>query len=190
MSKRNILQYTMISAVILLLLSVVIENYNMKLLTLFFLMSIVINWITNDLYKSICISFFIILYFYLTQSPTYEGFENNEEDINVDNLLKELTDLASNVGEKAKDIDLGEDSDEKKDEGEIKEEDLDLLDDDAPKEGGQYVESAKAQRETFRLINTIKQLDDTVKNLAPTLKQGADIINKFKKLNLIDGANA
>ena len=44
---------------------------------------------------------------------------------------------------------------------------------------------AKAQRETFRLIDTMKQLDDTMKSLAPTLKQCQGILERFKKLDLI-----
>ena len=41
---------------------------------------------------------------------------------------------------------------------------------------------AVAQRETFRLINTVKQLDSTIKNLAPTLKQGKKILEAYEKI--------
>lgn len=41
---------------------------------------------------------------------------------------------------------------------------------------------ASAQRETFRLINTVKQLDTTIKELAPTLKSGKKIIEAYQKL--------
>lgn len=43
---------------------------------------------------------------------------------------------------------------------------------------------ASAQREAFRLINTVKQLDSTLKTLSPTLTQGKQIIDMMKKLNL------
>ena len=63
----------------------------------------------------------------------------------------------------------------------------DIDDNDAPSldSDNEFIKSTKAQKETFRLINTIKQLNHTVNNLAPALKQGANIIDKFKKLNLI-----
>ena len=43
---------------------------------------------------------------------------------------------------------------------------------------------AEAQRETFRLIATVKQLDDTIKALGPTLSQGKQIMNMFDKIEL------
>jgi hypothetical protein len=43
---------------------------------------------------------------------------------------------------------------------------------------------AEAQRETFRLIDTVKQLDDTIKALGPTLSQGQKIMNMFDKIKL------
>ena len=44
--------------------------------------------------------------------------------------------------------------------------------------------AAGAQRETFRLINTVNELDKTLKALSPTLNQGKNIIEMMKKLNL------
>lgn len=41
---------------------------------------------------------------------------------------------------------------------------------------------ASAQRETFRLIKTVEQLDTTIKELAPTLKSGKKIIEAYQKL--------
>lgn len=41
---------------------------------------------------------------------------------------------------------------------------------------------AGAQRETFRLINTVEQLQNTIKELAPTLKSGRKIIEAYEKL--------
>jgi hypothetical protein len=41
-----------------------------------------------------------------------------------------------------------------------------------------------AQRETFRLINTVKELDTTLKALSPALTQGKNVIDMMKKLNL------
>jgi molecular chaperone DnaK (HSP70) len=44
--------------------------------------------------------------------------------------------------------------------------------------------ASEAQRETFRLIDTVKQLDDTIKSLGPTLTQGKEIMNMFDKIKL------
>lgn len=41
---------------------------------------------------------------------------------------------------------------------------------------------AGAQRETFRLINTVEQLQSTIKELAPTLQSGKKIIDAYEKL--------
>lgn len=176
-NKDNII----IIVVILILLSTIVKNNIMRILVSFFLMTFISFCLTKDIYKSIGLSFFLSLIYYLTSPDIQEGFEN--EEINVNSLVKELTNLASKNEEVNKEVN----QDVKNSDKEITEEDTNLLeqDDNAPSEGNKYMESAKAQRETFRLINTIKQLDETVNSLAPTLKQGADIIEKFKKLNLI-----
>ena len=44
--------------------------------------------------------------------------------------------------------------------------------------------ASTAQRESFRLIDTVKELDSTIKSLSPTLTQGKQIIDMMKKLNL------
>ena len=50
--------------------------------------------------------------------------------------------------------------------------------------GNTYMTSSDAQKETFRLINTVKELDKTLKAISPTLTQGKNIIDMMKKLNL------
>ena len=42
---------------------------------------------------------------------------------------------------------------------------------------------AGAQRETFRLINSVKQLSSTIQELAPTLNQGRKVIEAYEKLS-------
>ena len=41
---------------------------------------------------------------------------------------------------------------------------------------------AEAQRETFRLINTVKQLKETMDGMMPTMKAGASLIEMYKKM--------
>jgi len=175
LKKNNIVYTTIIIAILLIVLSIFIRNLYFKLLIIFSLMSIIIYWITNDIYQAIILSFTISLLFYITncQFGIYEGFEEKDKEIDVDKIIGELTNLSS--VERKDNID------------EIKEEDLELLDDKTPTTNNDYmVKSAKAQRETHRLIDTIKQLQDTVENLTPALKQGASIIEQFKKLNLVN----
>lgn len=204
-TKKDIIYYTIIATVILILLSTFIHHTDLKFLVIFFLMSIIIFWLINDFYKSILISFVITVILYLTSNTNMIDVEGFDSDIKVDEIVKELTDLsktANQLNERTDDKQsitvtkinddknnkIDKKTDDKTDDKtseEITEEDISLLNDDTPSDKNKYMESAKAQRETFRLINTIKQLDDTVKHLAPTLKQGADIIDRFKKLKLI-----
>ncbi len=193
LSKQDIISYSIFAAIVLVILSTFANNFNLRVIVSFFLMVIIIFWLTNDIYKAICVAFIITLVFYVTQNDVSEGFENKE--IKVDEIVKELTDLSQKAAEEKPDEDEDKDSTplnsvplNKKEE--IQDDDVNLLEDEekhenTPDLNNKYIESAKAQRETFRLINTIKQLDETVKNLAPTLKEGAGIIEKFRKLNLV-----
>lgn len=183
LNRKDIINYSMFFAVFLVILSTFDHSFNIKILINFFLLSIIIFWLTNNIYRSMSISFIITFIYYITNNGMYETFDN--KDLNVNDIVKELTNISKNIHNNNEDTE-----DAKDDKKEITEDDINLLNDDddddkTPNESNKYMESAKAQRETFRLINTIKQLDDTVKNLAPTLKQGANIIEKFKKLNLI-----
>lgn len=44
--------------------------------------------------------------------------------------------------------------------------------------------SAGAQRELFQLIDTVKQLQSTVEELGPTLKEGKKIMDAFENINM------
>ncbi len=186
LNRKDIINYSIAFAIFLVFLSSFDHSFNIKVLISFFLMSIIVYWLTNDIYKSVILSFIITFIYYTTNNNSYENFEN--QDLKVDDIVKELTNISETI---KKDDEKDDEKDEKNDENlsknDITEDDLELFDDDdkTPTENNQYIESAKAQRETHRLINTIKQLQDTVEHLAPTLKQGATIIDKFKKLNLI-----
>ena len=49
-------------------------------------------------------------------------------------------------------------------------------------ESGQKL--SEAQKETFELINTVKQLKETVATLAPILKQGKSILSSLEALKV------
>jgi len=42
----------------------------------------------------------------------------------------------------------------------------------------------KAQRQTYQLIDTVKQLKDTINELAPMLKQGKDVLGQLEALKM------
>jgi hypothetical protein len=193
-NRKDIINYSIIFSIFLVLLSSFDHSFNIKVLISFFLLSIIIYWLTNNIYKSVAISFIVTFIYYITNNTSYENFEN--QDLKVDDIVKELTNISDTINKDNNEDEDNEDKDNEKtyenldqeEKKEITEDDIELFDDDdkTPTESNKYIESAKAQRETHRLINTIKQLQDTVEHLAPTLKQGATIINKFKKLNLIN----
>jgi len=176
--------YTIILVAILIFLSIFIRNIYGKCLITFSLITIMAYWISRNFYHAVSFAFIISLLLCMKDTPNYrESFENEglkDTDVNVNKLVKELTNLTdanvNNVNNVGK--------------GAITEDDLNLFeeskeDDGIPDENNKYMQSTKAQKETFRLINTIQQLNDAVNQLAPTLQQGAGIIEKFKKLNLI-----
>jgi hypothetical protein len=43
---------------------------------------------------------------------------------------------------------------------------------------------SEAQKRTFGLIDSIKQLEDTVKQLTPTLVEGKRVLDAFEKLDI------
>ena len=162
------------------------------------ILTIIFYWLIRDYRYAIVIALtiVIVIYYHRRMPSIEEGFDGGD-------ILKELEDLVSQTNTPStknnnNDNDNDDDNDNKKD---IKESDVNVddigLDDDEdkplkkgelPKLDGDYMSkmtSAKAQRETFRLIDTIQQLDDTIKNLAPTLEKGAGLIERFKKLNLV-----
>lgn len=64
----------------------------------------------------------------------------------------------------------------------------DILDDDNDEEKYNNNKSpdkltpAQAQRETFRMINTVKQLEETMKSMAPTIMEGKKILEAVDKM--------
>ena len=51
------------------------------------------------------------------------------------------------------------------------------------KETKDYTPS-EAQKQTYKLIDTVKQLDSTIKTLAPTLEIGKKVLDKMKEYKL------
>jgi hypothetical protein len=111
--------------------------------------------------------------------------KKDEDKKDEDEILKGRTNVVRNIenkkGDMSDDLGLSEISkmlegleDEKEDEKGLK----------STSDGNAKLGASGAQRETFRLINTVNELDKTLKALSPTLNQGKNIIEMMKKLNL------
>lgn len=169
------MNYIIILAILLLISLAFVNNYYPKIVFSYLLLVIIIYLVKKNIYQSLFYSLIILIILNFFIDERYEYFDTTKLDDKSVNIPDDNAD--EKTDEKIDDDDERDDFDEK---------DLDMFTDNVPKgkTKDKYTNMAKAQRETFHLINTIKQLDDTVKNLAPTLKQGADIIEKFKKLGL------
>ena len=169
--------------IFLIILLCFVKSKELYSLINFAILFILIKWITMDNFIALGGAIIISIFFYLSNPQTYwETFESV-----VDTGLENV-----NMEEETYNEEDGNYGEEEYDEEGVKEfnvDELGILDPDSDTEHQNtksvHMTPSKAQRETFRLINTIKQLDETVKGLAPTLKEGAGIIEKFKKLKLV-----
>ena len=118
------------------------------------------------------------------------GEKNKSIDLNnkvkdTKNMIESLDNLIVN-----KNMDLKEDEVNGLDNSELdKMLQYSALDDKSEKQGNKNSDNktstltpAQAQRETFHLIDTVKQLDDTIKSLGPTLTQGKELLKMFDKI--------
>jgi len=99
---------------------------------------------------------------------------------NVNNLLDEYVSSMSKADNLNDDeYTLINDNDEDDDDGDI---DSSLINYKKIKSRNKSAYTpARAQRETYKLIDTVKQLEDTMKNLGPSLKMGHKIMRSMEK---------
>jgi len=144
----------------------------------------IVTYYIKNLLHAVLISLGFVLFLFLFKNVTYtENFDNNTNNTNIGEKEKTIMDKLHELTLKEK-VNLKEDKKllddiKENDVFDKKEEEKDAITSD------EYVRSTQAQKETFRLINTIKQLEDTLGGLAPTIKQGAKVIEQFKRLNLV-----
>jgi energy-coupling factor transporter transmembrane protein EcfT len=199
-SAKNMVNHNLIKILICIGLIVVIvlrnnDNCNYSHLASLVLLYIIIESIVNNIVLSfiytviVWVLLFVVLTNYLNLNLR-ENFENNENrEKNIDNQTKKRVSHLKNIIKKLEggialtDDDLVEKNNIKdydfkksrvsKDEDEnTKNKDVD---DYTPRE---------AQKETFQLINTVKQLKDTVTELAPILKEGKTILSSLGALKI------
>lgn len=148
---------SVILVIILLLINPFVKNIVIGLFIDFTIFAVILHWFINNIWLSLLISAAIVgvLYYH---TITVEGYED---------MTKELNDLVD-----IKPEEIGDNKDTTDYRKPPKENEKD----------DKYITPVKAQRETFRLINTIKQLEETMKSMEPTLKQGANLMEKMKAL--------
>ena len=186
-------KYSHLTIPIALLLIVVLlfeGNLNNILKYLFtFLLLLTINYmITKNINFSIMLSFtmsVILYYIDKDNKTTYERFENTEED---EDLEKEKIKGEKGLNEILEKLDNGIalESDDLKEHNDIDDESFHDKKDDNNIKGKKIKDYTpqQAQKETFKLIDTVKQLNHTIQALGPTLKEGKAILSSFESLKI------
>ena len=155
----------------------------------FFIILILSNEMINKLEYSIIVTIviFILLKSIVIQSPQYmENFEekSNFKDDDIETKQKEddgIPDM-KNVQFNEKDLNERNEFD--------KVDDIDKIIDKADnseknptsteKKNASDLEPFEAQKETFELINTVKTLSQTIKELGPALSEGRKVLDLYK----------
>ena len=177
-------------------------NRILRIIPLLLLITVVVNWMMKDWRQAFLYSFFVVVLFEIfIPSKTREYFETSTSS--KDNTNKPKEDL------KKLDFAKGEDDDDDDDDGD---DDFDLKqyvnklgkmsqlktkdvldmndaddDNDVSSKKNKTIENYSphdAQVQTYKLINTVKNLQKTMESLAPTLKMGKKIMKTYEKFNL------
>jgi hypothetical protein len=199
---KSIDQFVAVIVVLILVLQIRMPYFNryisvgVKLFTSFLIIFILYLNITNNIMIALIVAIcaMIILYAlhmnYVNVSlGLYEGFEGNNL---IDKMNNENNDIKvkkkSTTDTDSVKFDVLTADDVKKIEDDDSLSDIDGEDDVVTmsrhnKPIKQYT-PAEAQRETYNLIDTVKQLELTVKNITPTLTEGKRVLEAFEKMDL------
>ena len=181
---------------VLLLIVYVKERYSgksfKKILTTFGLTTIMSYLVTEKLNKSLLTGVIITLILesfgmYYNKYELYENFENKESEDKSKDLEKDKSkDLEE---DKSKDLENKDKNNKDIESDTITIDDISALIDTKDKvvdsktpTGELDAFSAQKQIETLKSVMT--ELNDTVEHLAPTLKEGAKVMDMFKQLKL------
>ena len=175
----------LISSLVLLLILAFLkhENANYTIFTSFALIYFILSFYSKKFIHNVLIAFSIvsilsILSIYLNScyfnlnNNYLELFENENEDDSEKEENKEIKNTDPVTMDDITDLD------------DMIDEDFNKTSNDNSKINTNNMDHATAQKETFRLINSVKLLEKTIQDLAPTLKQGKNIINALDKMKL------
>lgn len=169
----------LISSLVLLLILSFIKHENTKytIITTFLLIYIILSFYSKKYIHNIIIALFIIIILsifnkYITlcnnRYNNLELFENKDNN----NIEKKNTDPVTMDDIADLDDMIDEDFSKTTKDNSTKNNNMNSIDHET------------AQKETFRLINSVKLLEKTIQDLAPTLKQGKNIIDALDKMKL------
>ncbi len=177
----------LISSLVLLLILAFLkhENANYTIFTSFALIYFILSFYSKKFIHNVLIAFSIVsilsilsIYFnscYSNSSNNYFELFENENEKEDDSKKEENKEIKNTDPVTMDDIaDLDDMIDE----------DFNKTSNDNSKINTNNMDHATAQKETFRLINSVKLLEKTIQDLSPTLKQGKNIIDALDKMKL------
>lgn len=194
-----------VTVILCLFLFLHIVNQELRTLALIIVVGGVIHLVTGNEYEAVVGAVLFGIVYNLPsllkslRGKSVEGFDDGadekddkDEDVGVDDddeVSKLIDNLESDL-ENAKKHEDAANADENELNKLSEKKELNMNDDQRKKvetiSGTKQADlqtPAGAQRETFRLINTVEQLQSTIKELAPTLNSGRKIIEAYEKLS-------
>jgi hypothetical protein len=189
--------------IILIIFLIIILQLNILPNFVMYLILFLVSYIiTDDIVYTFIVStpIFIILYLInISNKNIQEKFENNDEEESnnvkikknpqhdketmkkVNHLKKIINKLENGISLTNDDLIEKNDLDDFNFDKSVDNDD-DLVDIEK-KETKDYTPS-EAQKQTYKLIDTVKQLNSTIKTLGPTLEMGKQVMDKMKKYKL------
>lgn len=155
----------------------------LKYLFTFLLIFIISNMLSKNMSFSLILSSVILVILFLMDNnnkntfENIENFENDKQRIAGEKGLDKILEKLDN-GIKLEEEDITEHNNIKNESFDDKKDNLDTkgnIEDYTPQQ---------AQHETFKLIDTVKQLKHTIEALAPTLREGKQILSSFEALKI------
>lgn len=175
--------------IIIILLLVLLQLNLCKDIILFSIILITVFIISKNVLLSIFVSSIIYLILReLNNMNIYERFDEKKEDHNkeTNNRVKHLKSIIDKL---EKGLSLNEN--DLKVNNTIKDHDFDdskETDDDdddiISKKKTSNMTAYEAQKQTYKLIDTVKQLSDTIETLKPTIDNGNEILKKLENFEL------
>tara|TARA_B110000037_G_C17112684_1_gene502530 strand:- start:53 stop:607 length:555 start_codon:yes stop_codon:yes gene_type:complete len=179
--------------VVILLLLLLQLNVCSDIVLFLILFTVIVMLSKNILVSIFMASIIFIILMELNKKKIYERFEEKEEhDKETQDRVKHLKNIINKLekGLALNKDDLSEtntikdyDFDDSK---ETDEDDDDVL---ISKKKPIDMTAHEAQKQTYKLIDTVRQLDNTIKTLKPTIDNGNDILKKLESFKLTTKKN-
>ena len=174
--------------IILLLITIFApDKIEYNILLSFIIIFLILSSLTNNIYKSAFITFLIVTVLnvasYYLKFCHVEHFSNNQS-ITMEDIEKITNNDNDEDNTKDKDNKIEEDFNKTISDNNLNNKNLDSKDKEEFKSQPAEIDYHTAQKQTYNLIDTVKILENTIKDLSPTLIQGKKIIEALDNLNL------